>query len=538
MKLNRREFVLASVSLAMIAGLGKFLNHKGEVTISGNIVGAASGVGHKLRDNVFPQPSEFISKDLVIIGGGIAGLSAAWKLNKSGFKDFLLLELDKQVGGNSVSGENEVSAYPWAAHYVPLLTEEATSAQELFQELNIITGYENGLPIYNEYYLVADPDERLHMYGRWQEGLVPKLGATDKDRADYQAFFAEMERLKNLIGEDGKRIFAIPVDKGSNSKQCRELDKISMAEYLQQKGWDSKYLNKYVNYCCRDDYGATIEQVSAWAGIHYFAARNGKAANTDKDSLVTWQAGNGFIVKQLNKQFSDKIQTDCLVFGVDNTQEGVKIRYFDTKHNKSVEITAKSAIVAVPQFITKRILASKTDISEFQYSPWAVANITLDALPGGKGYPLCWDNVVFDSKLLGYVVATHQNINRIQEKTVITYYYPISHLPPKQAREQAYKTDYKQWQNIFLSELLKIHPELKGKVRNIDIYVWGHGMIIPSVNFIWGEARKKALAQTPPIFHAHSDMSGISIFEEANYRGVKAAESAMQHLNHKFTSSL
>ncbi|MEI6730118.1 MAG: FAD-dependent oxidoreductase, partial [Pseudomonadota bacterium] len=455
-----------------------------------------------------------------------------------GFKDFLLLELDKQVGGNSVSGENEVSAYPWAAHYVPLLSEEASSAQELFKELNIITGYENGLPIYNEYYLGADPHERLYMYGRWHEGLVPKLGASDKDNADYQAFFAEMERLKNLVGEDGKRIFAIPVDKGSNSKQYKDLDKISMAEYLQQKGWDSKYLSWYINYCCLDDYGATIEQVSAWAGIHYFAARNGKAANAESGSLVTWPEGNGFIVKQLNKQLSDKIQTDCLVFGVDNTQEGVKIRYFDTKHNKSVEITAKSAIIAVPQFIAKRISANKIDISEFQYSPWAVANITLDTLPYGRGYPLCWDNVVFDSKLLGYVVATHQNINRIQEKTVITYYYPLSHLPPKQAREQAYKTDYKQWQEIFLSELLKIHPELEGKVRNIDIYVWGHGMIIPSVGFIWGEARKKALAQTPPIFHAHSDMSGISIFEEANYRGVKAAESAMQHLNHKFTSSL
>ena len=30
---------------------------------------------------------------LVIVGGGMAGLSAAWRLDKSGFRDFVLLEM-------------------------------------------------------------------------------------------------------------------------------------------------------------------------------------------------------------------------------------------------------------------------------------------------------------------------------------------------------------------------------------------------------------------------------------------------------------
>ena len=42
----------------------------------------------------------------------MAGLSAAWRLDKRGFRDFALLEMLKQPGGNARSGENEISAYP------------------------------------------------------------------------------------------------------------------------------------------------------------------------------------------------------------------------------------------------------------------------------------------------------------------------------------------------------------------------------------------------------------------------------------------
>ena len=167
-----------------------------------------------------------------------------------------------------------------------------------------------------------------------------------------------------------------------------------------------------------------------------------------------------------------------------------------------------------------------------------VANVTLSDMPKGRGAPLAWDNMIYESPLLGYVVATHQNLNRIQNETVLTYYWPLSYLPPKQARVEAIKRTYVQWQSILLEELLRIHPELKEHVQHLDVWLWGHGMIRPTPQFIWGNDRKQALADKAPVFYAHSDMSGISIFEEANYHGVKAAESLMALLNHPFTSSL
>jgi hypothetical protein len=538
-KITRRQFVIGSASLMTATGWGgfKWLNKKFP-PVTGNIIGASSAIGHKLREGKFPLPSESMRKKVVIIGGGIAGLSAAWKLHKSGFDDFILLEMEKEVGGNSSYGGNSVSAYPWGAHYVPLLAEESTAARELFSDLGIITGYQDGQPVYNEYYLSAAPHERLFMYGRWQEGIVPQIGISDRDKENYQSFFAAMENFKTLIGNDGRKVFAIPLDKSSADPVYRQLDNISMVDYLHENGWDSPYLQWYVNYCCRDDYGANAEDVSAWAGIHYFAGRSGKAANADPGSVITWPEGNGWIVKQLKSGLADYIQANALAFNIAKQRSGVKVQYLNIADNKVIEIEAENAIFATPRFIAERLHKTPIDMDSFHYSPWMVANVTLDALPQGKGAALAWDNMAYDSKLLGYVVATHQNLNRIQRETVLTYYWPLTHLQPKEARKEMIGRSYEQWRDIVLNELLHIHPELKGHVKHLDVWLWGHGMIRPTPGFIWGKARREAMRHEAPLFYAHSDMSGISIFEEANHHGVQAAEALMEHIHHPYRTSL
>jgi hypothetical protein len=45
------------------------------------------------------------------------------------------------------------------------------------------------------------------------------------------------------------------------------------------------------NYCCRDDYGTRYDQVSAWAGLHYYCSRWGQAANAGNGAWLTWPGG-------------------------------------------------------------------------------------------------------------------------------------------------------------------------------------------------------------------------------------------------------
>ncbi len=519
----------AGISALALSG---YVSFKQKPTIiSGGIIGANSSIGHKLHAVGFLKPSKVIEKDIVIVGGGIAGLAAGYNLAKSDQQNFMLLDLEKNAGGNSSSGKNAVSAYPWGAHYVPLLTQEATKVRQLFEDFGVITGYDSkGLPIYNEYYICSDPQDRLFMYGRWQDGLIPSIGITPEEEIQYRKFFSFIEDLKNKKGSDGKRLFAIPVDQSSQDKKWLALDKITISEWLHKNGYTSEHLLWYINYCCRDDFGTTADETSAWAGLHYFAARNGKAANTDSTSIITWPDGNGWLVNKLTEKIKDRIQTNALAYNVTDHGEYVTVDYWNDHTQNTERIIARAVIMATPRFIASRLLKSELMAKDFTYSPWAVANITLSDMPKGKGALLSWDNVVFNSQLLGYIVATHQITQIKPKETVLTYYWPLTHLNPSDARKEAMNRRYTEWQSTFLKELLLIHPELNGKVTNLDVWVWGHAMIRPIKGFIWGDARRKALIQNAPIFTAHSDMSGISIFEEAYTHGARAAENVLSYL--------
>jgi hypothetical protein len=171
----------------------------------------------------------------------------------------------------------------------------------------------------------------------------------------------------------------------------------------------------------------------------------------------------------------------------------------------------------------------------FSYAPWLVANVTVDRLPEGKGSPLAWDNVSWASDSLGYVVATHQGPAAIAPASVLTWYMPLSEMAPADARRLLIDRPVEAWQELVEADLLRMNPDLEGAIGRIDIWRWGHAMIRPVPGFIWGAARAATLTR-PPLFLAHSDMSGLSLFEEAHYRGTEAAEAAMRHLGHQFES--
>src|SRR5205085_941710 len=174
-------------------------------------------------------------------------------------REFVVLEMEPQAGGNARSGENQISAYPWAAHYVPPPDKDAVWVRELFEELGVLRD-----GAWDERTLCFSPQERLFLHGKWQEGLEPSIGLTARDRDQMKRFDARMRQFR-VTGE-----FTIPMERGARASA---LDRVSMAAWMRQQGFDSPYLNWYVNYACRDDYGALAQDTSAWAGVHYFAAR-------------------------------------------------------------------------------------------------------------------------------------------------------------------------------------------------------------------------------------------------------------------------
>jgi len=63
-------------------------------------------------------------------------------------------------------------------------------------------------------------------------------------------------------------------------------------------------------------------------------------------------------------------------------------------------------------------------------------------------------------------------------------------------------------------------------------------MARPVPGTIFGAARLSLTQSHAPLWLAHSDLSGFSLFEEANYQGIAAAEEVLRHLGIGFESSL
>ena len=531
--MSRRAFLPLAAATLGVACATPFLGKQRKRQIPGAILGANSSLGHALRDGRLPAPSQVVDCGIVIVGGGISGLAAARQLKRLGITDFVLLELESCPGGNALSGRNAVSAYPWGAHYVPIAGSDAPEVTKLFEELGIIIGRDAaGLPIYQEEYLCSDPMERLYRHGRWQEGFVPLIGVSPRDRAQMEAFFQAMRGFQNRRGRDGRRAFTIPLDGSSRDEEFLRLDRMTMLEFLQQQGWwDCEPLRWYVDYCCRDDYGAGLDKVSAWAGIHYFASRDGRAANAAEYAVVTWPEGNGWLVEQLRKGLDENCRTSCAVFNVVPDREQALVDYFDTARGQSTRLRARGVVWAAPHFVARRAIpALSLEPAERGpvYSPWMVANITLDALPAGQGMDLAWDNVMYDSSSLGYVVATHQSLQPVVRQTVLTYYQPLDHAEPAQARQEALKLTHPEWCERILADLSRAHPDLSDHIQHLDIWVWGHAMVRPVREYIWGSLRSEMGQPLPNLVFAHTDLSGISIFEEAYIRGTRAANSLLE----------
>jgi protoporphyrinogen oxidase len=546
--MDRRTFILSSFKTLFATALPFFSGcqdyGKKRISFSGSILGPSYEVGHRLLEGNFPAPSREKKVPVVIIGGGISGLSAGWKLHKAGFHEFLIFELEPEVGGVARSGANSITAYPWGAHYVPLPTHESRAVRELFEDLDVIESRTaTGHPIYREKYLCFSPQERLFIHGKWQEGILPLLGATQKDLDQFQQFRDIIFRFKHRRGKDGRKPFAIPMEMSSRDTDLLSLDRLSMREFLLKNSLDSTLLHWYVNYACRDDYGCHYGEVSAWAGLHYFCSRDG-GEEIDDQTVLTWPEGNGWIVKQLQKKLQSKITTDALVFRLRNKRPEVLVDVYHPKEDASTRIRAREVICACPRIFASRIIdagsqAATQYLSEFQYSPWLVANLSLKSFPITRsGIPVAWDNVIYDSPSLGYVVATHQSLATHLSKTVLTYYYAMVAQPPVQERTRLLRMSWNDWANFIIRDLSKPHPEIRDLVTHLDIFRWGHAMIQPRVGFIWGSARRQAAQPQGNIYFAHSDLSGFSIFEEAQYRGISAAEKILARNGIPFSSSL
>jgi len=526
MNISRRE--LLTTFLGAPLAFAACRSGASRVFPTGKIVGQTETLGHVLRENrtFAVAAGNWETKKVAIIGGGIAGLTAAWKFNREGFYDFVVLELEKDIGGTSCSTMGNPVSYPWGAHYLPVPFQENLNLISLLDEMRLVEGRTaEGELIIKEQFLCREPEERIFYKGRWYEGLYLAVGASDDDRQQLASFQHEIDTWVNWRDADGKRAFAVPLANCSTDERVTSLDKISFADWLRQKGFTSERLLWYCDYATRDDYGLKADQASAWVGLFYFCSRVRKSG-VESQPFITCPEGNGQFVNHFAAAVKENIRKSQMVVSVEPTNTGVDIICLDGGEARGIH--CEKMIFASPMFTAPFVIRGFREdapfaADAFQHNAWFVANLFLKDRPKPrftKDFPLAWDNVLYESPSLGYVTATHQK-GIDYGPTILTYYYPMCH--EDNGRTKLFDYTWHDLADVCLTDIARAHTDIYELTERIDIMRWGHAMISPRPNFIWGGVREKAMKPYRNIHFAHTDLSGIALFEEAFYHGLRAA---------------
>ncbi len=528
--MRRRAFLGAAGALALA---GCEASH----TIEGGFTGIDLARGHWLRDGALHTAAPAMRRRtrVVIAGGGVAGLAAARALRLAGVEDFALLELENAAGGNSRGGQVDGIACPLGAHYLPVPGDDAPEVQDLLEELGLRRRVA-GRWEYDERHLCHSPQERLFFRGEWQDGLLPVQGVGEATLAQYRRFARRIDDLRRQAR------FAIPMLRVPAAAALLALDAINFGAWLDREDLGDPQLRWYLDYCCRDDYGAGLTQVSAWAGIHYFASRHGFHAPGDdggeRDAVLTWPEGNGWLTQRLAAPLGERLQVGQIVTRIADMRHGVELDAFDMASKSLVRWQAERCIVALPVFIAARLVENPPELlrnaaAHLGYAPWLVANVHLRApLRDRPGAAPSWDNVIHGTRGLGYVDARHQSLDPTPRATVLSWYRPLgpSSYDGTDGRQHLLERPWSAWRDELVAELSLPHPDIATLATRVELTRYGHAMAIPSPGLLSRtqrpSGRRRELSSqeqggvmTGRLAFAHGDWSGYSIFEEAFTRG-------------------
>ncbi len=529
MTLSRRAFLCTLP--AATAALSACTDRPADRRLDAAFVGQGPERGHRIRDGATSAPrGETIRTEVVVVGAGAAGAAAAWHLARAGVQDVWVLELEDAPGGTARSGTLPRSAHPMGAHYLPAPPPSYGALYTLLREIGWWVDGPRDDPLFDGRLLAGAPLERHRAGGLWHPGLWPEaLGDPARNEAAFARFHDHLRALAaRATGEDGRPLFAFPVRASSHA--LRHLDRIDFATYLERRGLSSPALDWYVDYACRDDYGLSARDTSAFAGLHHFLSR-GLEADRGTRLFVT-PRGNDTLVEAMLAAVPDgRLRTGHAVMAVDPAG---RVDALDLAANRIVTFHARSILWAAPRFVLPHVLPRAADPlrpGDVTYTPWRVTAFEVARAPGGVGAPLAWDNVDVGADHLGYVVANHGETGPSRPGAVLVLYEPFVGRSPSDlaaARRRLLETPLRVATSQTLAALASMHPQIAADVRRVRIARWGHAMIRPRPGYLFGSARARAAAPIGAVQPCAADVGGLPLFEEAFAAGVSAAAWAIR----------
>jgi hypothetical protein len=168
-------------------------------------------------------------------------------------------------------------------------------------------------------------------------------------------------------------------------------------------GLTDPHLRWYLDYCCRDDYGAGIATVSAWAGIHYFASRHGFHAAPGRSTASARACSPGpKAMPGSPAAWPHPWASACtpgVVLRIASTKHGVEVDAFNTATQARWSAGRPARMVALPVFVARGWCKTRPTFCA-RPPPHRVRALAggqhphQSALHDRPGAPPSWDNVL------------------------------------------------------------------------------------------------------------------------------------------------
>jgi protoporphyrinogen/coproporphyrinogen III oxidase len=492
---NRRDFIKFVVAGAVSTGCPIDLSLLAQDKHSADPIldSEENKICHQVRDGkVFSRPPASAKHDVVIVGGGVSGLSAAYRLQS---RDILLLEKEPHWGGNAYLMEFEGEAYATGSAFL----ESDSEAFRFAKEIGL-----DPLP-------VNSPDGSIingtFVPDTWGEGLN-KLPYPPITRDSFKKF--------------RKAMMAIDLD-----KRGAELFNVSFSSFM---GLYAREIKQWWDGFGLSNWGAPADDTAAAIGIGSLQEMVG---STRVDSRYTWPGGLGAITKKLAEilqpKLGERMQAGATTVAVVPGKEGVEVTYIQGIELKTV--SAKAVIMATPKFITSRIVEGVPPkqlqaMRQIRYAPYCVVNLIFDKPVFNQGYDTwCPGNTFTDFIVADWVIRKKAGYK--QKHNILSCYTPL-----REAQRAQLLTDdgARNLAVNVLGDFQKLTPDTNVDPVEVHIYRRGHPMYM-STPGLYTQVQPLVRQPMDRVFFANTDcegpVSGTAEGIKAGRRAVKQVEARL-----------
>jgi len=455
------------------------------------------------------EPAVTEELDVVIVGGGIAGLSSAYYLRD---KKMALLEQDTRLGGNSKGELYKDACYSIGAAYL-CEPSEGSDLDTLLKDLGIAdkARTEHG-------------DDTSVFYNRkFNKPFWDGVTAPDA-KEDFRKFHKRMKEIFNEADFSFDGDFAKTTDTLTMEEWvAKEFGSMHphVMEYLQLYGWSS--------FC-----GST-DELSAFQYLGFISAETG--------ALLAFPGGNSYVAhkmaQKIRKDAGEKsLRSGCMVMRVKTEGDSVTVVYEDAL-GVIKKIRARHVVMACPKFVARRLIpemnAEQAHTIQFlPYRAYLVGNIFTKKPIQSPSYELyCLAGKVppsptpakrgdrsFTDICFGTWAQQEQT-----EHSVLTLYHG---LPYDGARQFLfYPGSHDKYKGKYLTDIEPVLSALNltsNDIHGIRLTRWGHAVPLSRKGMIVdGTAKFAATPVGSRIHFANQDNWMTPCFESAHQAALEVA---------------